>query len=124
MVTSTPSIPEPKHSVTFLTQATISYYIHARFTVLPAVDFNNQTPFAADEVADVADQRLLPYELMSVDLSVTDTIPKNCLRVCLNDAQPSRDSDGLPIWSAHCLAPHPDRFAIRPLPAKSGERLR
>ncbi len=28
--------------------------------------------------------------------------------VCLIDAQPSRDSDHLPIWPTHCHAPHPE----------------
>src|SRR5258708_12096031 len=61
---------------------------------------------------------------MSVDLPVANPIPESCFRIRLIDAQPSRDSDHLPIWSAPCPAPHPDCSAIRPLPAKSGERLK
>jgi hypothetical protein len=66
----------------------------------------------------------LPDKLTLTDLAVTNTIPKNCFRVRLIDAQLSRDSNGLPIWPTHCLAPHPDCFAIRPLPGKSGERFK
>jgi hypothetical protein len=91
--------------------------------VLSTVNLDDQKPFAADEIADVVEYRLLPHKFIPIDLPVTNAIPKNRLRVGLIDAQLSRDSGRLPIWPAHCLAPHPDCFAIRPLPAKSGERL-
>jgi hypothetical protein len=61
---------------------------------------------------------------MPVDLAVANAIPENCFRVGLIDAQLSRDSDCLPIWPAHCLAPHPDCFAIWPIPAKQREKLK
>jgi hypothetical protein len=101
---------EPKHAVTFLTQAAISYRVRSRRIVLSAIDLNNQTAFATDEIADVVCYRVLTHEFMSIDLPVTDTIPENSLCVCLIDAQPSCNLGGLPIWSAHGLASLPDRL--------------
>ena len=118
-------IPESKHSVAILSQSTVSYRVCCRFIVLPAVHFNDQKSFAANKITDVAAYRLLPYKLVSVDLPVTNTIPENGFRVCLIDAQRSRDSDRLPIWPTHCPAPHPETplRAVSDLsPQKSGER--
>ena len=95
--------------------------------MLPAVHFNNQKSFAANEIADVTAYRFLPHKFMPINLPVTNTIPENCLRVGLIDAQPSRDSDQLPIWPTHCHAPHPEaplRAASDLSPQKSGERLK
>jgi hypothetical protein len=105
-------IPESKHAISIRNQALISYRVCSRFIVLSAIDFNNEKLLAANEIADVTTYRLLPYKFMSVDLPVADAIPKNGFGVCLADAQPSRDSDHLPIWAAHCLAPHP-KFPLR-----------
>jgi hypothetical protein len=105
----------------------ISYRIGRRFIVLPAVHFNDDKSFATNEIADVIAYRLLPYKLIPIDLAVANAVPKNGFRVCLIDAQASRDSDHLAIWATHCLAPHP-KFPLRAnfdlSPQKSGERLR
>jgi hypothetical protein len=90
---------------------------------LAAIHLNNKQPVTANEIANVIAYRLLAYKFIAINLPITNSIPENSFRVRLSDAQTSRDPDCPPIWSAHCLAPHPDCFAIRPLPAKSGERL-
>ena len=76
--------------------------------MLSAIHLNNEKPFAANEITDVVAYRLLPYKFMPIDLSATNTIPEDCFRVRLIDAQPSRDSDHLAIWATHCHAPHPE----------------
>jgi hypothetical protein len=68
-------IPESKHAVTLLTQGKIANCVRSRFIVLPAVDFNNQTSFAANKIADIADYRDLSSELVSVDLTIANPIP-------------------------------------------------
>ena len=44
--------------------------------VLPAIHFDDEKLFATNEIADIAADRLLPYELVPIDLSVTNPIPK------------------------------------------------
>jgi hypothetical protein len=101
-------IPESKHVISIRNQALISYRVCRRFIVLSAIDLNYEKLLAANEIADVTTYRFLPYKFMSIDLSVANAIPESGFRVCLIDAQPSRDSDHLSIWAAHCLAPHPE----------------
>jgi len=93
--------------------------------VLPAIDFNDQKPFAANEITDVTAYRLLANKFMPVNLAIADAIPEDSFRVSLIHAQSSRDSDRLAIWATHCLAPHPEtplRAASNLSPQRSGER--
>jgi hypothetical protein len=53
--------------------------------VLSAINLNDEKPFAANEIADVIGDRFLPYEFLSTDLPVANTIPENSFRVCLID---------------------------------------
>ena len=78
-------VPEPENRVALLAQTAIPNFIRSRFIVLPAVDFNNQTFFAANKIADIADYRDLSSELVSVDLTIANPIPKDCFRICLID---------------------------------------
>src|SRR5439155_58415 len=124
-------VPEAENSVALVLQARITDRIRRRFIVLTTVDFDNETLFTADEVADVTSNGLLPDELVAVDPPVTNPIPEDCLCVRLIDAQPSCESDGVLIVATHCPAPHPDRTGrccaspgrsdLSPL--KGGERL-
>jgi hypothetical protein len=98
-------VPEPKHAVTVFSQATITYHVRGRLVVLPTVDFNNQSSFSADKVADVTKYRLLPYELVPVDLAIADSIPQNYFRIRLVGSQPSCDSDCLFVVAPHRPAP-------------------
>jgi hypothetical protein len=76
-------VPEPKHSITFLVQAAISYSVGGRFAVLSTIHFDDQKLVPACEITDVAVYRLLPHEFVSVDLPVTNAIPENCFRIGL-----------------------------------------
>jgi hypothetical protein len=49
--------------------------------MLSPIDFDNDKLLAADEVADVAADRLLPDEFISIDLPVANAIPE--LRFCI-----------------------------------------
>jgi hypothetical protein len=51
--------------------------------VLSPIDFDNDKFLAANEVADVATDRLLPDEFISIDLPVANTIPEFRFRVGL-----------------------------------------
>ena len=105
-------VPESKHSISVSNYPLIAHRICRGFIVLSAVDFDYKKSFAANEVADVTGYRLLPYKFMSTNLPVANTIPENGFRICLIDAQSSRDSDHFAIWATHCLAPHP-KFPLR-----------
>jgi len=76
-------IPESQHPVTVLSQTAISHNVRGRSIVLPAVHFDNQKSFPANEIADVTAYGLLSYKFLPIDLSVPNTIPKYCFRVRL-----------------------------------------
>jgi hypothetical protein len=71
--------------------------------VLSAIDFDDARFLAAHKVADVALDRQLPYEFVSVDLPVTNAIPEDSFRVSLTGAQSSRNLDSFTISAAHDL---------------------
>jgi hypothetical protein len=100
-------VPESKHSVTFFGQATISYGIRSGFIMLPTINLDYHSQFAANKVADVTEDRHLPCKFVSVDLPIANAIPKNGFRIGLIDPQSPCDSDGLLVAAPHCLAPHP-----------------
>jgi hypothetical protein len=79
-------IPESKHPVTILGQATVSYSVCSGVAMLSAVHFNNQKSFTANEIAYVIGDRFLPHKFMSVDLPIANAIPENGFRVRLIDA--------------------------------------
>ncbi len=76
--------------------------------MLSTINLNDDKSFAANKIAHVTTNWFLPHKFVAVDLAVANTIPENFFRVCLIDAQPSRYTDHLSIWAAHCLAPHPE----------------
>jgi hypothetical protein len=55
--------------------------------VLTTIDLDDDLPFTADKVADIATDWHLPRELVAIDLSISDAIPQHSLRVCLIGAQ-------------------------------------
>ena len=126
-------VPEAKNLVTFFSQAFVSNSICRRFIVLTTIDFDNETLFTANEVADVTSNGLLPDKLVAIDPPVTNPIPEDCLCVRLIDAEPSCESDKLFIVATHCPAPHPDRTTrlsrcgthrpLTPSPRSYGERV-
>src|SRR4051794_2887599 len=91
--------------------------------MLPSIDFDYHKFLATNEITDVTADGLLTNKLVSVNLPVAKTIQEFRFGVGLVGAQLARP-DGPLDRATHCLAPHLDCFAIRPLPAKGGERLR
>jgi hypothetical protein len=58
--------------------------------MLTSIDFDDKQLFAADEVADVAADRLLSDKFISIDLPVTNAIPELRFGVSLVGAQLTR----------------------------------
>jgi hypothetical protein len=91
--------------------------------MLPSVHLDHQTKLTANKVDRVRTDRLLSDEFVPVERTRSKSSPQSGL--CLRSG--SAQTPGTPgfdlIGSAHVAAPpHPDCFAIRPLPAR-GERL-
>jgi hypothetical protein len=49
--------------------------IQAAFGVLPAVNFDNQTPFATDEIGIITTDRLLPDKFETAELPIANMAP-------------------------------------------------
>jgi hypothetical protein len=115
-------VPEAQNSVIMIDMPFVADRIARAVNMLPAVHLHNKTTFAANQIDRVWTDRLLPNEFISIEASRSESMPKGCLSVCGGSSQaprlPSFDLIGL---SQAETPPHPDCFAIRPLPA-SGER--
>ncbi len=55
--------------------------------MLTAIRLDNKFHFSANEIANVADNWLLPHELGSRELTIFEARPELALSVCLIDAQ-------------------------------------
>jgi hypothetical protein len=75
------------------------------FGVLSAIDFNDQTPFPADEIRDVGPNRLLPDEFHSIKRTRTESIPKPLFRDRGISAQPRRFTYLCNFCATHEAAP-------------------
>ena len=60
------------------------------FEVLAAVQFDNQSAFKAGEVSEVAVYRMLPPELPSAELSISQTLPQLLFCIRRSTAQLAR----------------------------------
>jgi hypothetical protein len=69
-------IPEAHHTITLRTQIAISRLVACRLCMLPAIDFDDHQLSPANEVADIGAYGLLPDELISTELPVTNAIPE------------------------------------------------
>jgi hypothetical protein len=91
--------------------------------VLASIQFNDKTTFAADQINCVRTDRLLPDELVAIEAPGSESTPQGFLRA---GGVPPQASGALGFdlvsTSQAETPPHPDCFAIRPLPAR-GERL-
>ena len=91
--------------------------------VLASIHLDNETAFAADQINCVRTDRLLSDELVDVEAARPESIPESGLRFRGSSSQASSALGFDLIGSSHVeTPPHPDCFAIRPLPAR-GERL-
>jgi hypothetical protein len=60
-------VPEPQDSIVVFEQPTVARLVQRIFSVLAAVDFEDQSFLAADKINNISTNRLLPNELVTVD---------------------------------------------------------
>ena len=116
-------VPEPQNSVVAIDKPFVANHVARVVRVLTSVHLNNEAAFTTDQINRVRTDRLLPDELVSVEPARPESVPQSCLCVC-GLASQAPGAPGLNfIGLSHVeTPPHPDGFAIRPLPAR-GERL-
>jgi hypothetical protein len=116
-------VPEPQNTIIVISKPFVADRVARAVRVLAPIDLNNETIFPADEIDRIRTDRLLPNELIIVESARTEPMPQSALRVGRN-LSPAPRSSGLDLISSSHVEtpPHPDCFAIRPLPAR-GERL-
>jgi hypothetical protein len=116
-------VPEPQNSIVVIDKPFIPSHVVQVVGVLASVHLNNETTFAADKINGIRADRLLPDEFVTVEAAGSEPIPQRFLRLGRNPSKASCPLSFDLIGSSHVeTPPHPDCFAIRPLPAR-GERL-
>ena len=116
-------IPEPQNTVVVIDKPFVANGISRVVGVLAAIQLDNETAFAADQINCIRADRLLPDELVTVEATRPESIPESGFRFRGSSSQASSALGFDLIGSSHVeTPPHPDCFAIRPLPAR-GERL-
>ncbi len=109
-------VPETKHPV-------IVIGIPRVVSVLASVDLNYETVLAANQINRVWTDGFLSNELVTVQATRPKPMPKSGFRISGFAPQTPGTRGLFLIGRAHAeTPPHPDCFAIRPLPA-GGERL-
>jgi hypothetical protein len=116
-------IPEPQYPVIVIDKPFLANGIERVFRVLPSINFNDKTTLAADQIDRVRTDRLLPDKFITVEAPRSKSIPERSLGIGgVTSQTPSTFGPDLISFSHVEMPPHPDCFAIRPLPAR-GERL-
>ena len=116
-------IPKSQDPVIVISQPFVSDGIASVIRMLPAVYFDNQAAFPADEVHSVRSDRLLPNELVPHQAASTQLAPETKLRLRRICAELTGALRFELIGSAHAESPLTRPLRGRPLPA-SGERWR
>lgn len=76
-------IPESQCNKTLVTQPSVSLFIMKRlFSVLTAIEFDNQPFLQTYEINNVITQRLLSSKFKPIDLRQTQFSPKQAFAVC------------------------------------------
>jgi len=116
-------IPEPQNTVVVIDKPFVANGILRVVGALAAIDFNDATMFPANQINCVRTDRLLANEFKSVQPARPELIPERRFgfRHCLPQI-PGTLGLFLISRAQADSPPHPDCFAIRPLPAR-GERL-
>ena len=94
-------IPETQEEKACPPQPAIAPEIARRSSVLAAVDFDDETPFQADEIDDAWADRALPPETMTRQLPVPEMSPELLLGVGHVSMQPTRGIAFLAFPHAH-----------------------
>jgi hypothetical protein len=116
-------VPESQDPIVVIDKPFVANHIARIVGMLASIDLNNEPTFAADQINRVWTDRLLPDKFVTVETARPETIPQSCLRLGGGPPKASGAVGFDLISSSHAAPPpHPDCFAIRPLPAR-GERL-
>ena len=116
-------VPKSPDAVVVIDQPFIANEISRVIRVLASIHLNNETTFTAYQINRVRADRLLPDELVTDETARPQPIPKRSLG--FRGVLPQTPGAlGLDLSSSPHAAtpPHPDCYAIRPLPAR-GKRL-
>jgi hypothetical protein len=123
-------VPKSQDPVIMISKPFVTGNITRVVSVLPSIDFNSETTFAANKIDGVRTDRFLPNEHVSIQPARPQPKPKRGLGLCGVSPQTPGTLGRHLSGSAHAATPpHPDctgrcfriAEAIRPLPAR-GER--
>ncbi len=116
-------VPESQNSVIAIGKPFVADGVAGVVGVLASVHLNNETVFTANQINRVRTDRLLPNEFIAIEAARSEPVPQSLLRLGGDPSQaPGALGFDLITFSQAETPPHPDCFAIRPLPA-GGERL-
>jgi hypothetical protein len=116
-------IPEAQNTVVVVDEPLVPDHVARIIGVLASIELNNETTFAANQIDRVWTDWLLPDELVDIEAARPEPVPQSFLRFRCGPSQASSALGFDLISSSQAdTPPHPDCFAIRPLPAR-GERL-
>jgi hypothetical protein len=116
-------VPKSQDAVIVISKPSVANGIARAVGMLPSIYLNNQTAFSADKVDRVRADRFLTNKFMAVETARPQPAPHCFLGFGCVLAQASGALRFDLISSSQAdTPPHPDCFAIRPLPA-GGERL-
>jgi hypothetical protein len=116
-------IPESQNTVIAFDKPFVAHGIALAVSMLPAINLDDKPTFSANEIDDIETYRLLPDEFVTSQTPRSQSAPKRVFRICRGPSQaPSAPCPSLFCTAHAARPPHPDCFAIRPLPAR-GERL-
>ncbi|SHL51087.1 hypothetical protein SAMN05444159_6072 [Bradyrhizobium lablabi] len=116
-------VPESQYAIVVIDKPLVPNRVARIVRVLSSIHLNSEATFTADQIDREWTDRLLPDKFVTVQAARAESIPESGFRF---RGIPSQTSSALGfnfISSSHVEPPpHPDCFAIRPLPAR-GERL-
>ena len=116
-------VPEPQNSVIVIEKPLVANHIARVVGVMPSIHLNNKTTFTANKVDRVGTNRLLPNKFVAIQPARPEEVPQSGFSFGASFSQAPGASGFDLIRRSHVeTPPHPDCFAIQPLPA-SGERL-
>ena len=116
-------VPKSQNAIFAIDKPFVTSHIARVVGVLASIQLNNETTLTTDKVDCVGTDRLLPNKFVTVQPARPKLVPESCL--CVGGASSQMPGAGGfdLIGRSHVeTPPHPDCFAIRPLPAR-GERL-
>jgi hypothetical protein len=116
-------VPKSQDSVVVIGKPFVTNGVARIVRMLSAIDLNNETAFAANKVDRVRTDRFLANKFMAGKTARPQPVPKRFFGFGCGAPQASGALSFDLVSGSHAATPpHPDCFAIRPLPA-GGERL-